>query len=232
MVTEDRQGRATRVSAIILAAGKGKRLGGIGKAFLKRRDGRTLLESDIEGLRGIANEFIVGIGLGAAIPRNLVGTPGIAWTKGGSTRLETLCNAMEAANGEILLIWDVARPRVPPDMVRELLDAAAEHGAAMPVLRFRTRESLGVEKDGWLLASFPRDGLFLSQTPQAYRTGILRESLEKASAASSETVSVHAMVRNAGFPVRVIEGSPQNVKLTFPDDLEKYLGWPNASETR
>lgn len=209
----------------MLAAGKGERLGGTGKAFLRLADGRTLLESDIERLRGVAEEFIVGVSLEAEIPHSLKGAPDITWTKGGRTRLETLSNALEAATGEILLVWDVARPRVSLTMVRGLLEAAAEHGAAIPVLRFQTRESLGVEQDGWLVESFPRKGMLLSQTPQAYRKNILRDSIARARDEGSERISVHALVRNAGFPVRVVDGSRVNVKLTFPEDLEDFLSW-------
>lgn len=231
MVTGAGLDRPASVSAVLLAAGKGKRLGGTRKAFLEVSGGRTLLENDIEGLRGIANEIIVGIAPDAAIPRTLEEAPGITWTRGGDTRLETLHNALEAVTGEIILIWDVARPHVPPEMVRELLTVAAESGAAMPVLRFKTRESLGVEKDGRLLASFPREGLFLSQTPQAYRANILRSSLALARDGDSDQVSVHALVHEAGFPVRVLDGSRGNVKLTFPEDLEQYMDWFDAKDS-
>lgn len=217
------------VSAVLLAAGKGERLGGVAKAQLPGPDGRSLLESDVELLRGLTDEIVVGVDPEAPAEW-LAEIPQVTLSKGGRTRLETLRNALEATSGEIVLVWDVARPHVPAAMVRALIDAAATHGAAMPVLRFRTRESLGIEKDGWLLASFPREGLFLSQTPQAYRRNILLDSLEKARSTGSTKISLHSLVDDAGYRVRLIDGSKDNRKVTFPEDLDRYLALLEGEE--
>ena len=220
----NRESKAT-VSAVLLAAGKGERIGGISKALLPLPDGCSLLQSDINRLRNIADEIVAGIAPDLPLPEGLQNYPGFKRTKGGSTRLETLNNALEATTGAIVLVWDVARPWVSLETVHELIGAAVEHGAAMPVLRFRTRESLGIGKNGFLEASFPREGLFLSQTPQAYRKDILRDSLEKARATGNTDFSVHSLVKNAGYPVRLIDGATENVKLTFPEDLDAFLSW-------
>ena len=225
MVGVGDRGSGAGVSAILLAAGKGERVGGIGKASLPSVKGRSLLEDDIDRLRNMTDEIIVGFDPAKTLPTALSNDPGIVFTKGGATRLETLGNALGAATGQIVLVWDVARPWVAMETVRELLVAAREYGAAMPVLRFVTRESLGVGKDGFLMGVFPRDGLFLSQTPQAYRSAILKDALEQARSRNSQDISVHSLVREAGYPVRLVEGTHDNVKLTFPDDLQRYLKW-------
>ena len=214
----------------MLAAGKGERLGGIGKALLPHPNGYTLLESDINRLRDVADEIVVGIGPTVCLPPKLRNIPGVTFTKGGDTRLDTLQNALEAVSGEIVLVWDVARPWVRMEMICELLEAAAEHGAAIPVLRFQTRESLGIEKNGFLESKIPREGLFLSQTPQAYRRDILRESLRRARTKEITDISVHSLVKSAGYPVRLVDGAKDNRKLTFPDDLETFLSWDGQLE--
>jgi 2-C-methyl-D-erythritol 4-phosphate cytidylyltransferase len=231
MVVTSGGGCPATVSAILLAAGKGERLGGVEKAFLQQSDGQSLLESDIDRLRDIAGQIVVGIAPEVSPPDMLKDRPDITWTVGGSCRLDTLRNALDAVTGEIVLIWDVARPCVPIGMVRDLLASAAEHGAAMPVLRFRTRESLGIEVGGWLATTFPREGLFLSQTPQAYRAEILKDSLAHAEHLNTREISIHAIVKASGYPVRIIEGSKDNRKLTFPEDLQQFLTWLQSADS-
>lgn len=231
MVASCGKSRPATVSAILLAAGKGERLGGVEKAFLQQSDGQSLLESDIDRLRDIAEQIVVGIAPEVSPPDMLKDRPDITWTVGGSCRLDTLRNALDAVTGEIVLIWDVARPCVPIGMVRDLLASAAEHGAAMPVLHFRTRESLGIEVGGWLATTFPREGLFLSQTPQAYRAEILKDSLAHAEYLNTREISIHAIVKASGYPVRIIEGSKDNRKLTFPEDLQQFLTWLQSADS-
>jgi 2-C-methyl-D-erythritol 4-phosphate cytidylyltransferase/2-C-methyl-D-erythritol 2,4-cyclodiphosphate synthase len=115
-------------------------------------------------------------------------------------------------------VHDAARPFAPPDLFTRVLEAV-ERGAdgAVPVLAvadtvLRVREELveGVE---------PRDEIALGQTPQAFRTSVLREAHAKAEAAGAQFTDDASMLRWAGYGVRAIAGDPENVKITTLADL-------------
>jgi 2-C-methyl-D-erythritol 4-phosphate cytidylyltransferase/2-C-methyl-D-erythritol 2,4-cyclodiphosphate synthase len=115
-------------------------------------------------------------------------------------------------------VHDAARPFAPPDLFTRVLEAV-KRGAdgAVPVLAvadtvLRVREEVveGVES---------RDEIALGQTPQAFRTSVLREAHAKAEAAGAPFTDDATMLRWAGYEVRAIAGDPGNVKITTLADL-------------
>jgi 2-C-methyl-D-erythritol 4-phosphate cytidylyltransferase/2-C-methyl-D-erythritol 2,4-cyclodiphosphate synthase len=142
------------------------------------------------------------------------------FVEGGESRQASVRAALAEVPGtaEIVAVHDAARPFAPPGLFEGVLEAV-DGGAdgAVPVLsvtdtvlRVRGQVVEGAE---------PREKLALGQTPQAFRTTILREAHAKAEAAGVSFTDDASMLRWAGFDVRALPGDPANVKITTLADL-------------
>jgi len=222
------------VSAILLAAGEGRRLGGIDKAFLSRHDGATLLQIETERVRRHCSEILIGVSAENKRRAKEIAGVGPRVFTGGRTRIGTIRKLLEKVSGDVVLVCDVARPLVPAALIRSLIQAAIVSGAAVPVLPIRLRESLGVLHGRWIRDVLPREHVFLSQTPHAYRTSVLRDALAKADRVLDTGRPLHLLALRAGHPVRAVSGDARNIKITFPEDLERagYLGFARMPRSR
>lgn len=140
---------------------------------------------------------------------------------GGSTRQQSVRNALQTIPQSVayVIVHDSARPLVPHALIDRLIGAVKEHGAAAPALPItdalkraddHTPPSIQEEVD--------RDRLHRVQTPQIFR----RDWLVNAHMSASDTDNAHddtELVRRAGYPVILVPGDPQNLKLTTPEDL-------------
>jgi 2-C-methyl-D-erythritol 4-phosphate cytidylyltransferase len=209
------------VSALILAAGSGTRLGR-SKAFLEY-EGKTLLERAVEQAAMFADEVLVGLGredLGR-VPSS-VGCRPVTLLAGGETRHATVEALLDQATRPLVLLHEVARPLAPPSLFAAVLEAAQAFGAAAPCLLASTRDSLVTEEGGFVAAALPRDRVVRLQTPQAYRRDWLADVFRQAHAqALQETSSVPPLLLRAGYRVRLVPGSPDNLKITFPEDWDR-----------
>ena len=207
------------VSALILAAGSGTRLGQ-SKAFLEC-DGKTLLERAVEQAVSFAGEVLVGLSredlarVPACVHRAAVVMPG------GETRQGTVEALLARATRPLVLLHDVARPLAQPELFAAVLQAAQAHGAAAPYLLASRRDSLALEDGGFLAAALPRDRVVQTQTPQAFRRDWLVDVFRQVQgAALQQATSVPPLLVDHGYRVRLVPGSPDNVKITFPEDWE------------
>jgi 2-C-methyl-D-erythritol 2,4-cyclodiphosphate synthase len=99
-------------------------------------------------------------------------------------------------------------------LIGRTIAAAAESGAAIAAVRAQDTVKR-VDAHGRIVATLPRDEIFLAQTPQAFRIDVLRQALATGVDATDEAV----LVERAGHPVSVVDGDPRNLKVTTPDDL-------------
>jgi 2-C-methyl-D-erythritol 4-phosphate cytidylyltransferase / 2-C-methyl-D-erythritol 2,4-cyclodiphosphate synthase len=215
------------VTAIIAAAGEGKRLGARVPKQLLEVGGRTILERSLSAF--VSHERVDDVIV--VLPAALVGEPA-AWMKtstpavrivaGGVRRQDSVANAFDSvsADSDVVLVHDAARPFVSAELITRAIDAAAQHGAAIVALPVRDTvkrvESRGASRV--ITGTIPRDTIYLAQTPQAFR----RMVLEKAVALGRSGVDAtdEAMLaEQAGHAVHVVEGDPANVKITTTDDL-------------
>ncbi len=214
------------VSAIIAAGGRGARLGGQVPKQLRTIGGRTLLELSIAPFDASdrIDEIVVVLpaALAAAPPAEVrrVRTP-VRWVAGGARRQDSVAAGLDAVDpaSEVVVIHDAARPFCAPGLIDRTIDAAVESGGAVAAL-----PALDTVKEGWLEngmafvgATLARDRIFLAQTPQAFRTGILRDAIARG--AGVEATDEAALAERAGHPVRLVEGDPANVKITRAADL-------------
>ena len=123
--------------------------------------------------------------------------------------------AHSIATCEYVLVHDGARPLVTAAMIDAALAGAREKDAAICAIQVSDTVKQ-VDNYGFSRRTMDRDGLMLAQTPQAFRL----ELLLRAHAAHAEDVTDDAMlVELMGLPVRIVAGSPRNLKVTTPDDL-------------
>ena len=148
---------------------------------------------------------------------------------GGASRQESTSRGLEAldarfeeaegAFADLVAVHDGARPAPPRSLVEDVIEAAGRHGAAIPGCR--PPDTLWrVTGDGAVESLVDRDRTVAVQTPQCFRRSLLRESLARAADAGLSGTDEASLVRAAGHPVRVVEGSPRNLKVTHAADLE------------
>ena len=153
----------------------------------------------------------------------------LAVIDGGARRQDSVANAFAhvASRADIVVIHDAARPLVSADLIRRTLDAAVEYGAAIAAQPATDTVKRG-NADGVIIGTLPRDEIFLAQTPQAFRVGILRDALALARG-MVEATDEAALAERAGHRVHLVAGDAQNVKITTAEDLalaEQLVGSP------
>jgi 2-C-methyl-D-erythritol 4-phosphate cytidylyltransferase/2-C-methyl-D-erythritol 2,4-cyclodiphosphate synthase len=209
------------VSAIIAAGGRGSRFGGSQPKQLQTLAGVPILKRTVDAfLQGYGFDEVV-----VALPAELAVNPpsyldSVIIVEGGERRQDSVANAFGAVapSSQIIVIHDAARPLVSSALIERTVDAAAKHGAAIAALQARDTVK---RTDGSRIirGTIPREEVFLAQTPQAFRVGVLRDALALASTASDATDEA-MLAEQAGHSVYLVDGDPRNLKITTPEDLE------------
>lgn len=219
------------VSAIIAAGGRGSRFGGAQPKQLQPLAGVPILKRTVDAfLQGYAFDEVL-----VAVPADLAANPpsyldDVIVVEGGERRQDSVANAFRAVapSSQVIVIHDAARPLVSASLIERTVAAAVEHGAAIAALQARDTVKRG-DASRIIRGTLPREEIFLAQTPQAFRIGVLRdallraEALAKAGATASTAIDAtdEAMLAEAaGHHVHLVEGDPRNLKITTPDDLE------------
>jgi 2-C-methyl-D-erythritol 4-phosphate cytidylyltransferase / 2-C-methyl-D-erythritol 2,4-cyclodiphosphate synthase len=212
---------------ILLGAGAGRRLGAVEPKVFLPIGGRPILAVAAASaaasplVRGLVVTFPPGWEGRARACIDALETDA-RFVEGGESRQASVRAALADVPGtvEIVAVHDAARPFAPPGLFEGVLEAV-DGGAdgAVPVLsvtdtvlRVRGEVVEGAE---------PRERLALGQTPQAFRTTILREAHAKAEAAGASFTDDASMLRWQGFDVRALPGDPANVKITTLADLSQ-----------
>lgn len=216
-----------RAIAILLAAGRGERMGAIEpKAFLQLR-GITLLERavrTVEESPGIDGFLVAAPADAEDRVRELVRSPKLVGVlAGGETRQESVRRALAAVpeGFDVVVCHDVARPLARPVLFAEVMRPLREgwSDGAVPVVPIV--DSVKRLPEPGRMTSVPRDDLYVAQTPQAFRLGILRAAHEWiAENGISASDDAEALERSEGSLAEPVPGDPSNIKITRPEDLE------------
>ncbi len=116
------------------------------------------------------------------------------------------------------MVHDGVRPLVTSQLIERVIEAAKEEGSAVAALP-ATDSLKQVSSDKMILKSFPRENVWAMQTPQVFRLGILMEAYRKAAQEGFEATDEAMLVEKLGLPIRCVEGSIENIKITLPPDL-------------
>lgn len=144
----------------------------------------------------------------------------VSFANPGDRRQDSVYNGLQAMTTEcpFVCIHDAARPFITAEIVKLVLDAAREHGAAvagMP-LKFTIKEC----NQSQLVQNTPdRSCLWEIQTPQAIRTTLLKQGFAHAHKHNLTVTDDVSLIELLGLPVKVVPGCYRNIKITTPDDL-------------
>ena len=217
------------VWAVIVAAGRGERLGlDRPKAFANLRD-RPLLAESLERLE--ASDWIDSIVVAAPpdweepvilLAEELGCGKVVESVTGGATRAASVRAALAEVSEDaaVVLVHDAARPIVPEEVIERLLTALNEGwDGAIPVLPLPDTVKR-VEGDQ-VIETVDREGLAMVQTPQAFVATALRDAV----ASGGEASDCSALVEARGGRIKAVPGDPRLVKVTKPADLELVSSW-------
>ncbi len=148
----------------------------------------------------------------------------LAPAMGGATRADSVMNGLRtltqhAEPEDWVLVHDAVRPCVRADSIRNLMDRACENVGgllAVPVLDSVKRS----DEHGYVADSVDRSGLWLAQTPQVFRLGMLQRALERATAEQITVTDEAGAIEKLGYRPKLVLGRRDNIKITEPEDLE------------
>jgi 2-C-methyl-D-erythritol 4-phosphate cytidylyltransferase len=204
--------------ALIVAAGRGERLGADGPKALVELAGRTLLQWSVDALRATpaVERIVVALPAGAQAP---AGTVGVA---GGAVRSESVRLALTAAgsgNGaELVLVHDAARPLLTVELVERVLAAVADHEAAIAAAPM-TDTVKRAGSDGLVRETLERSELWAVQTPQVFRRAALERALDVPDEVLAQATDDAWLIERAGGSVVVVPAPRENLKITTTLDL-------------
>jgi len=217
------------VTAVIAAGGSGSRMGaGTNKQYLDLL-GKPLLAHTLEvfQLSGLVMDVAV------VVPakdkeycvQNIIKPFGFTKVRtvvaGGMERQESVFNGLMnlPAEGEFVAVHDGARPLLLPEVLEKVIRAAFDFGcaaAAVPV-----KDTIKVSDDSGFIVSTPeRDRLWSVQTPQVFKKDILVRAHAEGRKNATLATDDAALVEKLGLPVKLVQASYENIKVTTPEDLE------------
>jgi 2-C-methyl-D-erythritol 4-phosphate cytidylyltransferase len=207
--------------ALIVAAGRGERLGSGRPKALVSLAGRPMFEWSVDALRAVGEVERIVVALPAeelaAAPEGTIAVPG------GTYRSQSVRQALRAGGeGDPVIVHDAARPLCRPELFERALAELRSSGADAVIAAAPVSDTIKeVGADGGTVArTLDRSHLWAVQTPQVFR----REALERALGDASDELLAAAtddawLVERAGGVVRVVESNAENVKVTTPTDL-------------
>jgi 2-C-methyl-D-erythritol 4-phosphate cytidylyltransferase len=139
---------------------------------------------------------------------------------GGAHRQDSVRLALDAVpeSATIALVHDAVRPFPTVEAVERVVESAARHGAAIVAIPVRDTVKQ-VDQGRFIQATIDRRPLWLAQTPQAFRLGLLQEAHRKAALEGFQATDDAQLIEWLGYRVAVVEGSYENIKITRPEDL-------------
>jgi 2-C-methyl-D-erythritol 4-phosphate cytidylyltransferase len=220
-----------KVTGVILGAGAGKRMKSADKLkqFMKL-DGIPVLLYTLKTFCKCAqiDDVVVVVPQDDVESTSKSVEPYREWKEvkviaGGNTRQQSSFNAVtylrDKGETEIVVIHDAVRPFVTPDLIRRSVDAAREHGAAD--VAAKTVDTIVEVSDGFIQAMPDRRDLYNGQTPQTFKLDLIYQAHQQAIDDNfSETTDDIRLVLRMGKPVRLVESTLENMKITTAIDME------------
>lgn len=211
-----------QVSAIIVAAGKSRRMGGVDKIFAML-GGKPILAWSVEAFQNcpsIHQIIVVVSQKNLKIAQKMAKEQG--WLKvsdicaGGARRQDSvLAGLNKLSNCKWVLVHDGARPFITTDLIERGLEAAKETGAAVPAVPATDTIKIAGE-DKIVQQTLPRHSLWVVQTPQVFDFNVIKEAYRQA---KNDVTDDASLVEQIGYKVKIYQGSYDNIKITTPDDL-------------
>jgi len=228
-----------KIIALIPAGGVGARAQGEGHSGPKQyRDinGTPMLEHTVMAL--LRHAGIAQVHIGVAPNDAYIDDCGMAkydrvsiHRSGGASRADTVLNTLLVCGGgddDWVLVHDAARPGLRFDCLGRLIKTCLQHdrggilATPVPDTVKRATVNNGVSL---IDATVPRDGLWLAQTPQMFRVGMLRDALMQAKEQGFEVTDEASAMEFTGYAPLLVKGSIENMKVTWPEDFAVMEHW-------
>ncbi len=212
--------------AIIVAAGRGERLGGdLPKAFIDlegesslRRSAEALAASDaIKALIVVAPQGFLSQARAETSPTGKLR----AVVTGGATRQDSVRKGLArtvASDGPVL-VHDAARPFVDPDLIARVLEGVRQEDAAIPLAP--VVDTIKRVHEGRVGETVDRAILGAAQTPQGFSREVLMRAYASASKAGVVVTDEAMVLERQSWPIAAVRGSVSNFKITTPEDLDR-----------
>jgi 2-C-methyl-D-erythritol 4-phosphate cytidylyltransferase len=215
-----------KFTAIIPAAGGGSRTGGtVPKQYVELL-GVPVLTRTLRAFAELPDCLRIVVAVApdwAERARSCAGEmEKVVFVEGGAERQESIARAIDSADpsSDLLLVHDAARPCLSRRLIERVVEAAERFGAAIPTLPIAETVKR-VDDDGVIVETIPRDRLLTAQTPQGFRTDLLRAAYAHARSRGILGTDDASLVEAYGAPVRVVDGETENIKITYPDDFRR-----------
>ncbi len=224
-----------QVHAMIVAAGRGSRFGtDIPKQYLRIHE-QTLLQLSVARLASSAyiNTCLLVVATDDTTAQALDFTVPVSYAVGGAERWQSVCSGLNtiiesgAVDDDLIVIHDAARPCVPTADIEQVIKVAMQepYGAilATPVADTLKQGQTHFTDDSANLPSYiertlDRTALWQALTPQVFRLGQLRQALAYVTEHQLSITDEASAFEQLNLPIRLVTGSRQNIKLTYPDD--------------
>jgi 2-C-methyl-D-erythritol 4-phosphate cytidylyltransferase len=200
--------------ALVVAAGRGERLGSSGPKAFAMLAGRPMVEWTVEALRAVPSigHVVVALPTGVEAPAGTSGVPG-----GGERSHSVRAALHHTLAGDPVLVHDAARPLVTPDIVQACLDGLGDADAAIAAAP--VADTIKEGEDGRVVRTLDRSRLWAIQTPQVFRRDVLERALAQPHDVLASATDDASLVEAMGGTVRLVECPRVNLKVTTPDDL-------------
>lgn len=228
-----------RAATVVVAAGAGRRLRSSRPKLFVDLAGRPLVWYALSALEGCGSVerivLVVPAGTEAEVERKILSPFSLRKVErvlaGGETRGESVFAGLSELPTETgtVLIHDGARPFASEDLILSVLEAAERFGAAVPGVE--CADTLKRVEEEIAVATLDRSRIRCIQTPQGFHYPLVLEAYERARQNGVTAPDDAALVERMGTRVKVVPGSPGNVKITTPEDLELAAALLAARQT-
>lgn len=208
-----------KFSLIITAGGTSSRYGNMNKLLEKIND-KTVLEETVSKFIDFdeIDEIIISANSSIIeILQQLFNNPKVKIVEGGNTRQKSVYNALQVVKNDYVLIHDGARPLIRKDTIAYVLEAVLDKDA-VSVMTKTTDTIKEVDSTGRIIRTIDRSKLYNTQTPQAFKTSIIKEAHEKLK--DGNFTDDCSMLEELNIPVYIVNGSYTNIKITIKSDLD------------
>ncbi len=202
--------------ALVVAAGRGERLGHAQPKALVPCAGRPLMAWSLAALQAVAEITHVV----AALPPGVVAPHGVLGVPGGAERSHSVRAALHAAPAsDWVIVHDAARPLLTPEIARACLQALARDGCDAAIAAAPVADTIKEGAGERVVRTLDRRNLWAIQTPQAFRRDALERALGLGDAALASATDDASLIESLGGEVRLVPTTSQNFKVTTAQDL-------------
>jgi 2-C-methyl-D-erythritol 4-phosphate cytidylyltransferase len=203
--------------ALVVAAGRGERLGTDGPKAFVLLGGRPMVQWSIDALRAVdaVRRIVVALPPGVHAPAGTLGVPG------GEHRSQSVRAALHAAgeDDDVAIVHDAARPLLTPGLVEECLQALSTYDCDAAIAAARVTDTIKESAGDEVVRTLDRANLWAVQTPQAFDRAALERALDRDDDELAAATDDASLVERDGGTVRVVAAPRENLKVTTPLDL-------------